>query len=55
MRDVYIPDPPPQKPPVPRSLGEGGWPSRGQLVVMLIGWLMAGGVLGALLAVLRSG
>jgi hypothetical protein len=45
MRNIYIPDPPPPK----------AWPSRGQLVVMLIGWLAAGGVLGFLLAALGDG
>ena len=45
MRDVYIPEPPPRDP----------WPNRGQLIVMLIGWLLAGGVLGLAVAVLRGG
>jgi ABC-type uncharacterized transport system permease subunit len=44
MRDVYLPDPLPPR-----------WPNHGQLIVMLLGWLAAGGVLGFLAAALKDG
>ena len=63
MRDVYLPeDPKPMSPwPLRRPARRGckprpdAWPNRGQLLVMLIGWLLAGGALGFALAMLKGG